>query len=198
MLWVLAAEKLLLRYGITIDQKEKNNLYNQMLGISAENISHFLKQQYKLRIPQPEILAQEIKLVIELYKTNLQLIPGALDTLKLLKNENISLAIASNSDPDSLAISIAHLNLIEFFGHHVYDVSMVSQPKPYPDLYLLAMDKLNVGPKECIVFEDSPHGISAAYEAKIQTIIAINSSKNKDALHQATHIIESFEDILTI
>ena len=38
----------------------------------------------------------------------------------------------------------------------------VKNPKPDPEMYLLAMQKLNITPEETIIVEDSPHGIEAA------------------------------------
>ena len=42
---------------------------------------------------------------------------------------------------------------------------MVEKGKPEPDIYLYAAKKLNVIPKQCMVLEDSPAGILAAYRA---------------------------------
>jgi beta-phosphoglucomutase len=38
----------------------------------------------------------------------------------------------------------------------------VSKPKPDPEMYLVAMQKLNVSPNECLIVEDNEHGIQAA------------------------------------
>lgn len=35
-------------------------------------------------------------------------------------------------------------------------------PKPSPDIYLAAFDKLNIQPQEAVIVEDAPHGIEAA------------------------------------
>ena len=38
----------------------------------------------------------------------------------------------------------------------------VSRPKPYPDCFLLAMEREGVTPEECIIYEDSEVGLEAA------------------------------------
>jgi len=38
----------------------------------------------------------------------------------------------------------------------------INKPKPDPEGFLLAMNKFNASPKECIIFEDSDVGIEAA------------------------------------
>ena len=38
----------------------------------------------------------------------------------------------------------------------------IKNPKPHPEIYLTAFDRLGVKPSECIVVEDSKHGIASA------------------------------------
>jgi HAD superfamily hydrolase (TIGR01509 family) len=56
------------------------------------------------------------------------------------------------------------------FGEHIYVTSMVQRPKPAPDIYLLAANKLGVAPADCIVVEDSPAGAAAALGAGMRVI----------------------------
>jgi len=49
-------------------------------------------------------------------------------------------------------------------------VEDVKQGKPSPEGYLLAAQKLQVSPEECIIFEDAPAGITAAVNAGIRVI----------------------------
>ena len=42
---------------------------------------------------------------------------------------------------------------------------MVEHGKPAPDIYLYAASKLGLKPEECLVLEDSPTGLLAAYRA---------------------------------
>jgi beta-phosphoglucomutase-like phosphatase (HAD superfamily) len=48
---------------------------------------------------------------------------------------------------------------------------MVSKPKPDPEIYRLAMTKLNVQPDECLVIEDSEPGVAAAVAAGTQVVV---------------------------
>jgi len=46
----------------------------------------------------------------------------------------------------------------------------VSRPKPAPDIYLLAAQKLGKDPARCLALEDSPAGIRAAVGAGMTAI----------------------------
>ena len=48
--------------------------------------------------------------------------------------------------------------------------SDVAHPKPAPDIYLLAANRLRVEPGQCLVLEDSPTGVRAALAAGMTPI----------------------------
>ncbi len=58
---------------------------------------------------------------------------------------------------------------------------MVKKKKPAPDIYLLALEKLQLSPEECIVIEDTNQGLVAATNANLKTVVTVNDySKNQD------------------
>jgi len=73
-------------------------------------------------------------------------------------------AVASNAEPANIDFVLDSAGLRGFFPITV-DGHQVSQPKPWPDIYLRAADLLHTAPKNCIIFEDSPAGITAAKAA---------------------------------
>ena len=50
----------------------------------------------------------------------------------------------------------------------------VSRTKPQPDLYLAALEALQVNPAEAIAFEDSPNGVRAARSAGLFVVAIPN------------------------
>jgi beta-phosphoglucomutase len=81
--------------------------------------------------------------------------------LKHLKNHGLKLGCCSNSIKETL-----HLMLHSSHLHPHFDIIIgndeVTNPKPHPEIYLTAFEKLGVLPTEVIIVEDSPHGIHAA------------------------------------
>ncbi|MBL1420864.1 MAG: HAD family phosphatase [Alphaproteobacteria bacterium] len=89
----------------------------------------------------------------------------------MLENLPIAKCIASNSHPDSLKIKIKASKLDRFFSEDkLYFGAMVAKPKPAPDLYLHAADMHKVDADECLVIEDSVHGVRAAVAANMPVI----------------------------
>ena len=60
----------------------------------------------------------------------------------------------------------------------------VEKPKPDPEIYLLAAQKLDVPPEECLVLEDSPTGVRAAIEAGAN-VIALATPFTTLGLHES-------------
>ena len=79
-------------------------------------------------------------------------------------------AVASSSNLDRLFGAIRCADLGRWFGEHIYSAVMVAHPKPAPDLFLLAAERLGVRPSECVVFEDSSAGVRAAVAAGMTPI----------------------------
>ena len=58
----------------------------------------------------------------------------------------------------------------------------VQNPKPDPEIYLLAAQKLDVQPQDCLVLEDSPSGVRAGVAAGMN-VIALATPFTTAGLH---------------
>lgn len=92
---------------------------------------------------------------------DLPLKPGALD---LLSARHRPMALVTSSGRDE-----AHHKLRRSGLHAYFDVVVtladVTTPKPAPEPYLLAAERLGVAPARCLAFEDSETGAEAAHRA---------------------------------
>lgn len=70
----------------------------------------------------------------------------------------------------------------------------VKEGKPAPDGYLLAAERLNVKPADCVVVEDAPAGIRAGKAAGMK-VIAVASTLSREALSQADVVVQHLADI---
>ena len=60
----------------------------------------------------------------------------------------------------------------------------VENPKPDPEIYLLAAQKLQVQPQDCLVLEDSPNGVRAGVAAGMN-VIAMATPFTNPGLHSS-------------
>lgn len=71
----------------------------------------------------------------------------------------------------------------------------VRRTKPDPELYLTALGKLGLSPREAVAFEDSDHGVRAARAAGIQTYAVPNSVTRQFAFQEADGVLSSLADL---
>lgn len=92
------------------------------------------------------------------------------DAIEQLRARGHRMAVASQSSLARVRFSLDVTALAPSFGEHVYVTSMVARPKPAPDVYLLAAERLGAAPAECVVIEDSPAGAASALRAGMRAI----------------------------
>ena len=79
------------------------------------------------------------------------------------------IALATNAERANVDFVLDGGGLRPYFGA-IVDGSQVERPKPAPDVYLRAAELLELPPRNCIVFEDSPVGVAAAVAAGMRVV----------------------------
>ena len=95
------------------------------------------------------------------------ILPGVMETLRYLKNNNHLIALGSASKNARLILKKVGL---ESFFAEIIDGNEVSKAKPDPEVFLKGCQGLNVEPQQAIVFEDSQAGIEAANVAHMTSV----------------------------
>lgn len=126
----------------------------------------------------------------------LTLRPGVALLMEAARAAGLRLAIATTTNHPSveaLCQSCWHRAADE-----VFDViaagDVVARKKPAPDVYLLALERLNLGPHEALAFEDTANGIEAARAAGL-AVLALPSTYSVGEDHGRAQAIISLPDI---
>jgi len=124
------------------------------------------------------------------------ILPGVVDYLDEARRLDLRLAIASSSPHSWVDTHLTRLDLYHRFEAVICadDVSP-GRTKPNPDLFLLALKRLEVQPSEAIVFEDSPNGVKAAKAAGIFAVAVPNPMTAKLNIVGADFTLESLADL---
>jgi HAD superfamily hydrolase (TIGR01509 family) len=81
--------------------------------------------------------------------------------LHRLRREGFRLACCSNSIRETLELMIRQSGIEECFEFLMSNED-VSKPKPDPEIYVRAIERMEVSPHEVLIVEDAPHGAEAA------------------------------------
>ncbi len=84
--------------------------------------------------------------------------------LSKLKKEGYKLALASNSIAETIKLMMRKSCLDKYLEFCLSNQD-VKLSKPNPEIYLKAIHKLNLNPKECLILEDNDHGKKAAIDS---------------------------------
>lgn len=82
-------------------------------------------------------------------------------TLSTLKARGYRMAVCSNSVRNSVTTMMQKAG-IDLYLDELISNEDVSKGKPDPEMYLKAMCKLKLSPRECLIVEDNENGIRAA------------------------------------
>lgn len=121
-------------------------------------------------------------------------ISGISTLLSHLKESKIKIGLVTSSDLEKLTRVSGQKNYDLYFDVMI-TANDVVDGKPSPECYLKAADKLGVEPENCIVFEDSFAGISAARSAGM-VVVGVSSSHSKDELmSECKNVVGDFQRI---
>ncbi len=103
------------------------------------------------------------------------ILPGVLGMIEQAKAAGLKVAIGSSSPHSWVDTHAKRLGIFDLFDHIICaDDVLPGRTKPNPDIYLKALDQLNVKNDEAVVFEDSPNGVLAARRAEIFVVAVPN------------------------
>ena len=126
--------------------------------------------------------------------TENDILPGALDTLNMLKAKGIKVAIGSSSR--NTPIILRQIGLSEAFDA-VADGNAIKNSKPDPEVFLLAAKLLKLDPANCLVVEDADAGIEAALAGGMRALGVGSAAANHAATFTASNLEKAdFEAIL--
>lgn len=121
-------------------------------------------------------------------------VPYVVDLIKNLYDNKVKLIIASSSSAEAIEGVMEALHILSYFEGYVSG-NCIANPKPAPDIFLAAAKQLGIKPEECIVIEDSYHGVTAAKAANMTCIGYANPNSGKQDLRKADILVEGFEEI---
>jgi HAD superfamily hydrolase (TIGR01509 family) len=106
-----------------------------------------------------------------------------------------ALAVCSTSAEASVRAILEHaVGTDQAADFLVLAGDVVPRKKPAPDIYELALTRLEVSPEEVIVVEDSRNGLLAAVGAGLSTLITVNGYTKEEDFSEATLVVTSLGD----
>lgn len=134
----------------------------------------YSRKELKIMTDDKEIIFREI------YKNNVVPIMGFMDMFELIKSKKILVGIASNAIRKNVKMILSELKIYEKFDSIICG-DEVKRGKPDPEMFDETINRFNLKKEECLIFEDSVEGVSAAVNSRVD-VVGITSSTSGEIL----------------
>ncbi|MCI8207908.1 HAD family hydrolase [Pseudomonas sp. S25] len=179
------------RYGRTFDWGVKQHT----IGRGAQDFASYVIQALELPLSVDEFLEIRAPMLDERFP-KAPAMHGAEALVRHLADNNIPIAVGTSSSIHYFhAKTEMHRSWFELFETVVTaDDPEVGAAKPAPDIFLVAASRLGVAPADCLVFEDSPFGVTAAKAAGMYAVAVPDSHMPLEQYEHADLILKSLAD----
>lgn len=134
--------------------------------------------------------------VIELIRVEGKSMPGVQHALELFAEMDFKIALASSSAMRLIDVVLKSLQVEDRF-QVVRSAQHETYGKPHPQVFISTAEALGVSPENCVVLEDSFHGIIAGKAAKMKVIAVPEPRELKNVTFQATDLVLPSLDKIT-
>lgn len=172
---------------MSIIQQERNQFLEEHTSSDIYiEYCGYLIEKYKLNIRREELLQLRCAISDSYLKNQMDFKSGAVLVMQELKKQGFILVLATTTSRRQLDIySNQNIKMreqleINSFFDFIISKEDVSKQKTDSEVYLKVLEYFKISADECLVFEDSLHGIQAAKGAMIETVNVYDSYSDVD------------------
>lgn len=189
--WRMSQKRIFSKRGLNLVEDDFESFMGKRVDEVVEII--FSKKPWYDKT-QTEIANEIVEGVIELVEERGLALPGVEKTLQKLQDQNFKIGLASSSSLKIIKAVLRKLKLEAFF-EVVHSAQFEEYGKPHPQIFISTAKMLGISPSECLVMEDSFHGVIAALAANMKCVAIPNTKANNLARFViADQILESMEE----
>ena len=188
--WVLTAKMFNVHFT--------EHMFKKFIGIPTDECYQMAHQDFGTTFPMNDFIQETRRYISAQKQKGLPVKKGFHRFFSHILENNVPVGVVTSSAYDS---TIESFQQTDYMG--ALDVLVtfddISNPKPAPDCYLLACQKLAVSPERVLVFEDSNIGIKASLAAGCQTVAIPDMLEiESELLARCHHTLPSFDEVYAI
>ncbi len=147
-----------------------DNILSKIRGTNKEYCKEFIKEKFK-NINFEKLYNDRNEFIERYLNINgIKIKKGLMEILDFLKTNNYKIAVVSSSEKETIIRYLEEIKILDFFDVIVAG-DTIENGKPNPEIYLKAIELLNVPKEQCIGIEDSNSGILSVYRAGLKPIM---------------------------
>lgn len=174
--------------------KIPDTVVGNFVGRTVSYSTLFLIQHFQLSITPEAFIEQRDTYFRQLVEQKLTPCLGLHASLERFKAHGYQLAVVSSGTRAHIDLILRRFGIQDFFSF-IIAADDIRHGKPNPEPYLCAVKKLGLMPSECLVLEDSTHGIEAAKAAGCTCIAIPNPFTPPQDTSKADLILSSLDAV---
>lgn len=173
------------------------DFYAKVSAMNFSQAADYVISECGITDPKDSIISEWLSIAQFEYANTIEMVDGAKEFILKLRSKGIKTALATASDHSLYIPCLKRHGVYDCFDVFV-TTDQVRRKKGFPDIYLLAAEKLNVRPEKCVVFEDIYAGCIGAKAANMRCVGVLekHSSEDWSKMREICGIvIKSFKEI---
>lgn len=177
------------RRGVNVEYDH----YKECIGSTAAYLMDLIYKYYQVDFREDFSIRQEMMNVKNeiINKEGFPQIEGVPEMLRRLRKSGFTMAVASSSPQYYIEQAMKAMKVEKCFDL-LFSGERVENPKPAPDVFLAAAERIGLKPEECLVVEDSTNGCRAAKAAGMVCLGYKNPDSGNQDLEIADCIVEDY------
>lgn len=174
------------RFGIYLSEDD----WFPLKGLGSREIFRKIFSEKGIKVEDVDVLIKERDklLVKRIGEKGLPVVNGFMALYDNLKKRGVKIIIATSGHRFDVKEELKSIGLDE---QEFVCANDVERLKPYPDIFLLAAERLGERPSDCVVFEDSEAGVLSGKKAGMYVVGVLATSDMKQ-LERADKIVKDF------
>lgn len=179
-------------------REANREIMREIAKMNLKQAADYVIEKFNLNERPEDIIKEWHDLAQYEYENTIVLKPYAKEYLQALKEKGVKLAICTASGRDFYEPVLKRNGVYDLFDV-LTTTEEVKHSKGFPDIYLLAAERLGVKAEDCVVFEDILPGIQGAKLGNMTTVGVFDegvSHQEEEIRKEADYYIKSYKELL--
>lgn len=155
------------------------DFYAKVSTMNLSQAADYVKAECGVTESKDAIIKEWLDMMQYEYEHNIPAVKGATEFVTKLHDAGVKLCLATASEKSFYEPCLSRHGILDKFDALVTTYE-VKRGKGFPDVYLLAAEKVGANPKKCCVFEDILPGIIGAKAANMASVAILEPYSQAD------------------
>lgn len=185
--------------GNELGRPHVSSIMPETMGVRLDRSEEIFRRHFGPDFPYRKFLAEyRDRFSRRIEAEGVPVRPGLFRLLDYLKREGYVCAVASSTSRRKVLRYVEKAGVAGYFARIICG-DMVEKSKPDPQIYETAARGIGMEPKDCLVLEDSPNGILAAYRAGMKVVMVPDQVRPDERLRPMLFACaESLSDVIPL